>query len=537
MSSDDAGTSRGLDLDRIEERWQETWRQEGLHEADPEPDREKFFATYPYSYMNAVPHIGHAYTMLRTDMMARFERMQGKNVLFPFAYHMTGTPIVAAAGRIEEGDESMVQQLIDQGIDEDEVDAFAEPETWIEHFPAQWRNDAQELGLGIDWRRQFYTTDMNPHYDAFIRWQFRTLKEKGRVREGEHPVVWDPVEDSVLSDHDRREGEGEGPQEYCLIKLRDPEDPARCFVAATLRPETMFGQTNVWINPEETYTEVRVGDERWVVAEEAAHKFGYQFDDVERTTVEVSGRELVNTWVHAPARDENVPVLPGTFVSAETGTGVVTSVPSDAPDDYRALVDVQHDEALLEEYGLDADRIQAIEPIRIIDTPGMGDLPAVEAVEDRGIESQDEREALEEAREEVYQKGFYEGTMKAALAKVGGEPVQAAKDIVQDWLVREDEAEVAYDLTGKVVSRGLNEGVVKIVDDQWFMAYGDEDWKEEVRNCFTEKIDFYPDKVEQQFENVVDWLDDWACTRATGLGTRLPWDEQWIIESLSDSTI
>jgi leucyl-tRNA synthetase len=69
------------------------------------------------------------------------------------------------------------------------------------------------------------------------------------------------------------------------------------------------------------------------------------------------------------------------------------------------------------------------------------------------------------------------------------------------------------------------------------MAYGDEDWKHEVHRAFEETIDCFPENVEQQFDHVVDWLDDWACTRATGLGTKLPWDDQWIIESLSDSTI
>ncbi len=532
-----SSSQQDLDLDAIERRWQDTWQERNLHEAEPRDGEDSFFVTYPYSYMNAFAHVGHAYTMLRSDMMARYQRMQGKNVLFPFAYHVTGTPIVAAANRIREGEESQIQQLLDQGIPQEKVESFADPMKWIDYFPEQWRQDADRLGLMIDWRRQFHTTDINPFYDAFIRWQFRRLKDKGLVRRGEHPVVWDPDAESVLSDHDRMEGEGATPQEFTLIKLRDEEDPQRVFVAATLRPETMFGQTNVWVHPEETYTEIRVGAERWVVAQEAAHKFEHQFDDVEETDVTLEGATLVGQHVSAPATDRTIPVLPAAFVSAETGTGVVTSVPSDAPDDHQALLDLQGDVDALEAYGLDPNEVGSIEPIAIIETPGLGDLAAPAILDEMGIESQQEREALEEATDEVYRRGFYEGTMKEELARVGGMPVQKAKEEVQAWLVEEGDAELFYDLTEPVIARSLTQAVVKIVDDQWFMAYGDEDWKREVRRALDEVVTLYPEKVRSQFEHVVDWLNDWACTRATGLGTKLPWDEQWIIESLSDSTI
>ncbi|MDX1611588.1 MAG: class I tRNA ligase family protein, partial [Candidatus Thermoplasmatota archaeon] len=125
----------GLDLPALEQAWQRTWQERKVHEANPSPGEPKFFCTYPYSYMNAYAHIGHAYTMLRNDFMARYQRMQGKNVLFPFAYHVTGTPIVAAANRIRKGEETQVQQLIDQGIPEKDVEKFGDPLKWIEFFP------------------------------------------------------------------------------------------------------------------------------------------------------------------------------------------------------------------------------------------------------------------------------------------------------------------------------------------------------------------------------------------------------------------
>ena len=68
------------------------------------------------------------------------------------------------------------------------------------------------------------------------------------------------------------------------------------------------------------------------------------------------------------------------------------------------------------------------------------------------------------------------------------------------------------------------------------LAYGNPEWKDLAKKCLAQ-MNIYPEKARKQFEYVLDWLKDWACTREFGLGTKLPWDEKWIIESLSDSTI
>ncbi len=77
---------------------------------------------------------------------------------------------------------------------------------------------------------------------------------------------------------------------------------------------------------------------------------------------------------------------------------------------------------------------------------------------------------------------------------------------------------------------------MKIVDNQWFLQYNDLGWKEAVRAALG-RMDLLPPESRTQYEAVVDWLHEWPCTRYVGLGTRLPWDTQWVIESLSDSTI
>ncbi|MFQ6059987.1 MAG: class I tRNA ligase family protein, partial [Thermoplasmata archaeon] len=98
------------------------------------------------------------------------------------------------------------------------------------------------------------------------------------------------------------------------------------------------------------------------------------------------------------------------------------------------------------------------------------------------------------------------------------------------------EASTMYEPSGDVVCRCLTPSIVKIVSDQWFLAYSDEEWKSRVHECL-DNMTLYPEATRKQFDYVIDWLADWACTHHFGLGTRLPWDEKWIIESLSDSTI
>ncbi|MCA1812930.1 MAG: leucine--tRNA ligase [Halobacteriales archaeon] len=532
------------DLARIEQRWMQAHREAKVDEPQVKPGQPKFFATYPYSYMNSYPHVGHAYTMMRADLMVRFQRMLGKNTLFPFAYHLTGTPIWAAAQRIREGEPKQVKILQDQGFSPEQVARFADPQEWARFFPGAWRTDVQRLGMSIDWTREFVTTDANPHYDAFIRWQFRKLREQGFVEKGKHPVVWCPKDNMPVADHDRAEGEGETPQEWTLIKLRLREADAKklglhspaFLVAATLRPETMYGQTNAWVEPSLIYSTLLVGEETWVVAPSAARKIPLQLDHVAPEEVQILGSKLLGMMVHAPARDAEVPVLPllGKLIHPEKGTGIVTSVPSDAPVDFAGLRFLQAHPEELQKARLDERLVRGLQPVPIIDTPGLGDAPAKVVVERERIRGPMEKEKLDAATEEVYKAGFYAGVMK--VGPFAGQTVQEAKERIREALLSRGEAAKFWEPSGKVVCRCLTACVVKLVSDQWFLRYSDAGWKQRTHAAM-DQASIYPEVARKQFHHVVDWLHDWACARESGLGTKLPWDERWVIESLSDSTI
>ncbi len=517
---------------KIEKKWQEKWLEDNIFEARADESRPKYFANSPYPYVNGFLHIGQGVTYLHPDIMCRYKRMKGYNVLWPFAFHCTGMPIVAAAKRIAEGEPRQIESMVNTGIPKEDIPKFADENYWTEYFPAEDKIDLRQFGLSTDWSRTFITTSANPYYDKFVRWQFKRLREMGYVRLGEHPVIWCPKDETPVGDHDRCEGEGETPSEFTLLKFNYE---GKYLLAATLRPETVYGQTNLWLDPNVEYVEADVDGETWIINEECAEKLKDQKREI-KILARVKGSDFIGKYVTAPAIHREIVILPTRFIEQNRGTGIVTSVPSDAPDDWVALRVLQEDQEELKKYGLDPEEIKKIEPIPIIETKGWGDLPAVDIVDKLGIKSLEQKEELLKAKEDVYKAGFYDGILKSVCEEFAGMPVIRAKDEVKEKLLDEGEASTMYEPSGEVVCRCLTPAVVKIVDDQWFLAYSDNQWKLQVHDCLDQMI-LFPEASRKQFDYVIDWLLDWACTHHFGLGTRLPWDEKWIIESLSDSTI
>jgi leucyl-tRNA synthetase len=104
-----------------EERWSRIWLENRVFEADPVPGRTKFFITFPFPYMNGSLHLGHAYTSGRLDVLARYLRMKGYNVLYPWAWHWTGEAVMGIIHRLEDGDEAVKRRLVElDGVDEEE---------------------------------------------------------------------------------------------------------------------------------------------------------------------------------------------------------------------------------------------------------------------------------------------------------------------------------------------------------------------------------------------------------------------------------
>jgi len=563
------------------------------------PGAPKFFGNFPYPYMNGLLHLGHAFSLSKVEFATAYARLQGKHALFPFAFHCTGMPIKAAADKIaremqlygnppvfpaaeEESDaapaptatagdadpsifkskksksaaktaKAATQWEIMRlsGVPDSDIAAFADPAHWLNHFPPLGQRDVRALGCGVDWRRSFITTSANPYYDSFVRWQFNSLKKRGKVVRDKRYAVFSPLDGQPCADHDRASGEGVGPQEYTLIKLRvlpecleqgplAPLAGRHVFLgAATLRPETMYGQTNVWVLPDGQYGAfVMADDSVLIITARAARNLSYQ----ERTAVagkpecllDVSGADLVGLKLSAPlCQHEVIYALPMLTILTNKGTGIVTSVPSDAPDDHMALQDLKAKPALRAKYGVTDAMVLPFEPVPTILIPEFGNLSAVTVCERLKIKSQNDRTALDEAKHLTYLKGFTEGVMVAG--PYAGSAVRDVKATIRGELLTAGLA-IPYCEPEKPVTSRSGDDCVVALTDQWYLQYGEDSWRELTLGCLSQ-MDTVHSEARNAFEGTLSWLRQWACSRSFGLGTRIPWDDSFVIESLSDSTI
>ncbi|MEQ2234460.1 Leucine--tRNA ligase, cytoplasmic, partial [Ilyodon furcidens] len=260
------------------------------------------------------------------------------------------------------------------------------------------------------------------------------------------------------------------------------------LVAATLRPETMFGQTNCWGFTKE--------------------------NGVVPVIMEILGQDLLGCALSAPLTSYKIIyALPMLTIKEDKGTGVVTSVPSDAPDDIAALRDIKKKQALREKYGIEDKMVLPFEPVPIIEIPGYGNLSAPLVCDELKIQSQNDKEKLAEAKEKVYLKGFYEGIMLVEGFK--GQKVQDVKKPIQKMMVEKGEALIYMEPEKQVMSRSVDECVVALCD-QWYLDYGEAQWKQQTIEALT-ALETFCEETRRNFEASLAWLQEHACSRTYGL--------------------
>ena len=518
-----------IDWNAIDRKWQKKWLENNDHEIDSN-NKEKKFITVAYPYPNSPQHIGHGRTYTIADVHSRYLRMKGFNVLFPMGFHYTGTPILGMAKRVEANDAELIEGFKTlYKVPEDKIKEFVEPVKIADYFHEEIKSGMIEMGYSIDWRREFTTID--PAYQKFIEWQFRNLKEKNLIVQGSHPVGWCPKDQNPVSQHDTLGDVEPDFTEYIVIKfdLNGVKIPV-----ATLRPETLFGVTNIWINPQVMYQKIKVNDEIWITSPECARKLEFLEKKIE-VIEDVLGSDFVGQSAKAPHSSDSVLILPASFVKSDNGTGIVMSVPAHAPFDYQALLDSKSGK----NKSINSDllkNIQNIEPISMINTEGLGNIPAKDIVEKMGISHQDDPK-LEEATKEIYSKEFYEGILANNTKQFAGKKISEAKDEIKEWITKIGSADILLELTNSPVKcRCGTECVVKLLSNQWFLDYSNKDWKQKAHGCF-EGMNILPNEIRSEFDKVLDWLRERACARQHGLGTKIPWDKEWLVESLADSVI
>ncbi|KAF8577316.1 leucyl-tRNA synthetase [Ramaria rubella] len=601
-----AQTAKRDYLKTLERKYQERWSSEKLFEVDapheeqltPEELQKKYpkwFGNFPFPYMNGSLHLGHGFTISKIEFAAGYERMLGKRVLFPHGFHCTGMPIKASSDKIireielfgedferfqpeARGEHGDVQfsakqggavdkakkgkvaakatghnyqfQIMESiGVPRAEIKKFSDPMYWLQYFPPIAQEDHLALGTRIDWRRSFITTDANPYYDSFVRWQVNRLYAHEKIKFGERYTIYSPKDGQPCMDHDRSDGEAFGPQEYTAVKMEvvqwsasaegaigDRLNGKRVFlVAATLRPETMYGQTNCFVGTALKYGLFAINDsDVYLCTHRAARNMAFQgisttHGDINQIA-EIEGEKIIGTRIKAPfGVHPEVYVLPMDNVLATKGTGVVTSVPSDSPDDFATLTDLKKKP---EYYGIQASWA-ALDPVPVLSTPTYGEMTAPALIKQFKIQSQKDTKQLAEAKEIAYSEGFYSGIM--LLGDFKGESVQDAKPKVRDAMIEAGVAFAYAEPEGLVISRSADECVVALMD-QWYLDYGEPVWRAQAEKL-VDGMETYGDETRNGFEAVLRWLNKWACARTYGLGTKIPWDPTFMVESLSDSSI
>lgn len=532
-------------LVNIAHKWSRIWEEERVYEADPKEGLPKYFLTAAFMYPNGPAHIGHARTYLIPDILARFFRGLGHNVLFPMGFHYTGTPILALAEGLAAGDPQYVSNVARVfQVESEELMKLKDPVDVARFFHEVSKKAMKLYGLSIDWRREFTTID--PEFKAFIRWQFKKLLDLGYLTRGSHPVGWCPRHNMPVGMHDTKDDVEPEIDEIYLIRFVGLD--GLNYVVATLRPETVLGVTNIWVNPNAKYciasVETSQGTDTWVLSCEAAKKLSFQRSvEVVR---EVNGEDLVGREVVNPVTGRVIQVIEASFVDPKFGTGVVMSVPAHAPYDYVAL----RDYVFVKKGG----SWEGLEPIPLIKVEGYSDIPAKDAVERLNIKSQEDHELLDSATREVYRVEQESGVMRSDLPnlikqelikgvrdfvekEISNASVKEAREKIKNFLLSNGFGDSMHDvMNAPVYCRCGTEIVVKIVKDQWFINYGDANWKKLALEALS-RMRLVPEEARMQFVNTVYWLREKACTRSRGLGTELPWAPGWIIESLSDSTI
>lgn len=549
------------DLEAITQKWQAAWWAKGIQHADspysgspatpanrgatpatsgplsasaaPGAPGKKptFFIHFAYPGISGFLHVGHMRGFTYTDVFARYKRMTGHEVLFPAGFHASGIPAVAFAADVKRGEKT--EYLRSNGYD-GPIEALTDSRAVVDYFAKVYTDDYwKAFGFLIDERRNMTTID--PAYNKFIQYQMRRLADKGFLVQKPHYAPFCPVAGPVAvdkSETDIKQGGAAEIMEFVALPfaLVGPEEWV--LPCATLRPETVFGVTNIWMHPETTYHVVRVwqdgavGDTDasalWLVSEAGKRKLEWQFERAEATGTTIHASSLIGRNVKAPMTGAVVPIVAGAFVDPERATGIVMSVPGHAPFDYAAY----RDAGLLETLGV---------PPKIVDIEGQTGLPAQVACDAHGVKSQKDQVALDAATEQVYSDEFNKGVLNDACGPYAGKRIRAVKDHIKADALQAG-ARLLRQFSELVISRAGERVDIKRIPDQDFIHYADKAWTEKAK-AHAATMAIYPSKYKDELPNVLDWFGDRACVRrGAWLGTEFPFKQGWIVEPIADST-
>jgi valyl-tRNA synthetase len=297
--------AKAFDPHGIESHWYPFWESRGYFRAGFDEARPSFSIQLPPPNVTGTLHMGHAYQQTLMDILTRYHRMKGYNVLWQPGTDHAG---IATQMVVERQLEAAGESRRALGREEFVRRVWA----WKEESGSTITRQMRRLGASCDWSREYFTMDAPRSHavtEVFVR-----LFEAGLIYRGKRLVNWDPVLQTAVSDLEVDSSEESG----TLWHLRYPlEDGSGHLVVATTRPETMLGDTAVAVHPD---------DARYM--------------------------HLVGRHVRLPLAERLIPVIADPYVDREFGTGVVKITPAHDFNDYQ--VGVRHGLPLISIFTLEA---------------------------------------------------------------------------------------------------------------------------------------------------------------------------------------
>ena len=271
----------------VESRWQRTWEEEGLYNAEPGADAESFVIMHPPPNISGSLTIGHCLQLSLEDALVRWHRMRGFNTLFQPGYDHAGISTWAAIGRELAKEGKTQRDLGREGFDKYAWD-------WLERYGGTIMQQFRLLGASLDYRRERFTMDP-AYYAAVMRW-FVHLYERGWIYRGNRIVNWCPRDLTALSDLEVEHEDADDTLVYVRYPLADGDGHV---TIATVRPATILADVAVAVHPD---------DDRY--------------------------RDLVGKEVVVPYVERRVPVIADERVEPEFGTGALKVTPGHDPTDF-----------------------------------------------------------------------------------------------------------------------------------------------------------------------------------------------------------
>ncbi len=338
------------DFENIEKKWQKIWEEKQLFKAKEEEDKEKYYALEMFPYPSGKLHMGHVRNYSIGDVIARFMKMNGKNVLHPMGWDSFGLPAENAA-----------------------IKNNIHPNTWTWNNISEMRNQLKQLGLSYDWDREIATC--HPDYYKWMQWLFIKFFENGLAYKKKNPVNWCPSCQTVLANEqvvegccercDTAVGKKDLEQWYFKITdyaerlLNDLEDlegwPDKVKLMQknwigksigaevdfdiinfdkklkifTTRPDTLFGITYMVLAPEHPFVnELVKGTEYESQVDDFKNRLQF-LSDVDRTSTTLEKEGLfLGRYAINPLNGKEVPIYIANYVLMDYGTGAIMAVPA-----------------------------------------------------------------------------------------------------------------------------------------------------------------------------------------------------------------